>query len=917
MRNISYFSFPLIAALRGSASALCILLSLAVAAQAQTTITIGEQHILSSGDGANANTLIAQETTLTQTATINNLSFYVTNAAGKLILGIYDATGPNGGPGKLKAKTNTFTPVKGWNNINVATPVSLTKGNYWLSYLPNSNNLSFVKQNTSGSCWYYGHSFSSGMPATWGSKDADGCTPTTWSFYATLTTSGSTSSPPPVAVNGVCGSSNGATLSTTPTNLRSTGTASTVSGTGPWSWSCAGSNGGTNASCSAQLTPQAPAPVNGICGTANGTTVASKPTTNLCSTGTSSTVSGTGPWTWSCAGRNGGATASCSAQLTPPTPVNGVCGTSNGTTVASKPTNNLCNTGTASTVAGTGPWTSSCSGANGGTNASCSAQLAPPPPVNGVCGSSNGTTLSTTPTNLCNTGTSSALAGSGPWSWTCIGSNGGTTASCSAQYTPPAPQTGEVPGPSADLYNKPFYTCVRNFYVSTTGNDANAGTLASPWRTIQNADSTARQPGDCINVAPGTYNDTVTIEHGGNAPTAIGYVAYRCQTLDGCHILAPGAGHLWGFANAGNYVVVDGFELDGNNALQTDGIADACIDTDDFTYGGGNSSYQAGAAAHHIWVLNNIIHHCNLAGISLSGKEWYYSIHNTVYHNAWTSGFQGSGIGYVVVQCIEAGGKNCYTSGIAGIPASGYSYVPSGNDVTFNPPAGYDPFHNVVAWNDVYDNRIASYNSIGCGNHTDGNGIIMDTFQDMFTNTLDYPYQTLVMYNTSHGNGGRGIHVFITSNTTVANNTVYGNGTDNCIPAVALGDLSQQGGANNVWVDNIAQTVQSPANSKCQYCGGSNAPLATGNVGSVVDLNNTYSHNILYGGIGVQLYDNDVTYFSNTPEQVGVDPHLVNPAGSNFALQPNSTAIGYGATVPYLLPASDVGACPSASATCP
>lgn len=53
--------------------------------------------------------------------------------------------------------------------------------------------------------------------------------------------------------------------------------------------------------------------------------------------------------------------------------------------------------------------------------------------VNGVCGSDNGQTLSTTPTNLCNAGTASALTGSGPWSWTCAGSNNGTTANCSAQ----------------------------------------------------------------------------------------------------------------------------------------------------------------------------------------------------------------------------------------------------------------------------------------------------------------------------------------------------------------------------------------------------------------------------------------------------------------------------------------------------
>jgi len=53
--------------------------------------------------------------------------------------------------------------------------------------------------------------------------------------------------------------------------------------------------------------------------------------------------------------------------------------------------------------------------------------------TNGTCGSKNGGSLTTTPTNnLCSTGTPSAVSGSGPWSWTCAGTNGGTTASCTA-----------------------------------------------------------------------------------------------------------------------------------------------------------------------------------------------------------------------------------------------------------------------------------------------------------------------------------------------------------------------------------------------------------------------------------------------------------------------------------------------------
>ena len=49
---------------------------------------------------------------------------------------------------------------------------------------------------------------------------------------------------------------------------------------------------------------------------------------------------------------------------------------------------------------------------------------------------------------------------------------------------PTSSRITELPGPSAALHAAPFYTCVRNFYVATNGNDRNPGTLAQPWLTI-------------------------------------------------------------------------------------------------------------------------------------------------------------------------------------------------------------------------------------------------------------------------------------------------------------------------------------------------------------------------------------------------------------------------------------------------
>jgi hypothetical protein len=129
--------------------------------------------------------------------------------------------------------------------------------------------------------------------------------------------------------------------------------------------------------------PFVPPPQNGLCGVAQGQTLASAPTTGLCNAGTASAVTTNATtYDWLCQGINGGANANCQANRL--VPVNGVCGPASGQTLASAPTTGLCNAGTASAVttnATTYDW--SCTGINGGANANCLASVAPSTP--GVC----------------------------------------------------------------------------------------------------------------------------------------------------------------------------------------------------------------------------------------------------------------------------------------------------------------------------------------------------------------------------------------------------------------------------------------------------------------------------------------------------------------------------------------------------
>ena len=284
-------------------------------------------------------------------------------------------------------------------------------------------------------------------------------------------------------VDAACGTANNTNVTQAPTaNLCTAGTASAVTGNGPFNWTCTGQNGGNTATCTARLTQ------NATCGTANGTSPLQAPTTNLCADNSTPAVVANGTntgWTWTCAGANGGAAAPCTANMSE----NATCGQANGQTFATQPANNLlctavrfapqnitqtanawtwtcagtyngaasntctatmqvtngtcgadnganltatptllCNTWNPTTVNGTGPWTWACQWINGWTPQNCTANLS----VNGVCWWANGWTTGVQPVaNLCNAGTPSAVAGgAGPWTWTCAWTNGWTTANC-------------------------------------------------------------------------------------------------------------------------------------------------------------------------------------------------------------------------------------------------------------------------------------------------------------------------------------------------------------------------------------------------------------------------------------------------------------------------------------------------------
>lgn len=83
-------------------------------------------------------------------------------------------------------------------------------------------------------------------------------------------------------------------------------------------------------------------------------------------------------------------------------------------------------------------------------------------------------------------------------------------------------------------------------YVSTAGSDTGDGSAAAPWRTVQKAASAA-PAGAVVQVAPGSYGESVTVASSG--------LALRSTT--------PGGARLRSVAVTGGGVSVDGFDIGG------------------------------------------------------------------------------------------------------------------------------------------------------------------------------------------------------------------------------------------------------------------------------------------------------------------------------------------------------------------
>ncbi|MEN3293797.1 MAG: hypothetical protein V7642_3050 [Burkholderiales bacterium] len=237
-----------------------------------------------------------------------------------------------------------------------------------------------------------------------------------------------------------------------------------------------------------------------------------------------------------------------------------------------------------------------------------------------------------------------------------------------------------------------------DLYVSTAGDDSNPGTQAAPFRTITKA-AKAATPGTTVHVAPGTYAGSVVTETSGTETARIRYVS---DTKWGARLIPPTNLKEWSdviaWYNRGNYVDIDGFDIDGQGtSVWLDGIATRAS----------NTMFQ-----------NNHIHHiADTAACNNSGGSAINTTHYEYGENADVIGNVIDHIGYagcIYIQGIYIGTtgevKNnlVYAVGNAGIHLwHDATRVVIANNTIFN--SGYGI---IVGSGDFYHNTTPVSNTL-------------------------------------------------------------------------------------------------------------------------------------------------------------------------------------------------------------
>ncbi len=307
-------------------------------------------------------------------------------------------------------------------------------------------------------------------------------------------------------------------------------------------------------------------------------------------------------------------------------------------------------------------------------------------------------------------------------------------------------------------------------YIAQNGAATGNGSKEAPFATIPQALAIV-QPGDTIQVGAGEYREPrgISIKKPGR-PDA--WIHLQAATGARPKIVTS----FWsGIELRGGigYVEIKGFELEW--------VPDA-----ELTKASPNAIHGSGIApmyaTHHVRILNNVIHGYGTGGISALDCDYLHVEGNVIYNTAKTSPYGGSAISLC-------------------------------RAFNFDENPGY---HNVIRGNVCYDNELKVSTNLNSGGNgkalTDGNGIIIDSFQVSRANPLRphdadrdgpllaYRHRTLLENNLVYDNGGRGLHVFRSDKVDIINNTTYMNQKT---PEISAGEITFIQSVDGVIANNV------------------------------------------------------------------------------------------------------------------
>ncbi|MCU0516389.1 MAG: right-handed parallel beta-helix repeat-containing protein [Oscillatoria sp. Prado101] len=378
----------------------------------------------------------------------------------------------------------------------------------------------------------------------------------------------------------------------------------------------------------------------------------------------------------------------------------------------------------------------------------------------------------------------------------------------------------QVPGISQSLGSRGSAGTI--YYVDgERGNDSNTGTAYLPFKTIVKVNQKVAA-GDSVYVKNGTYQENITVTQSGTPDKWIAFQAFPGHKP---FVIGTQDGT---FRIEGNYIEINGFDV---TSILT------------------GSAIHVGKGNHHTRIINNELHDAGCGGVSGQETDYLHVEGNRVYRNAFRSHYQCSGIS--IYQAIA-----------------------------FDSEPG---FHNIIRGNiSYYNQNIVPRED---GKITDGNGIIIDDFRQTQSQTPrpKYTASTLIENNIVFSNGGRGIHIFLSDNVTVRNNTSFHNSNFENLDGNLKGELSAYLSSNIQFYNNIACAS---APDKLDFIEGEST-------------NNKWEYNLACGG---NLRGSDRSpNLRQAKNLIGVNPLFVNPslnaAVANFRILPTSPAIDAGTPI--------------------